>query len=65
MAEDTTTPRERLEQEFAELRERIGKLREFIPVAEDRHQPELLRLQLETMVSYEAILVRRLHAWQD
>jgi hypothetical protein len=65
MAEDTTTPRERLEQEFAELRERIGKLREFIPVAEDRHQPELLRLQLEAMVSYEAILVRRLHAWQD
>lgn len=65
MTDDTTTPRERLQAEFDDLRARIGRLRDFIPVAEERHQPELLRLQLEAMVKYENVLVRRLHTWQD
>ena len=63
--EEPTTPRQRVEQELAQLEDRMEKLRAFIPRAKIHHMPEVLAIQLEHMTRYSNILRARLGAWRD
>lgn len=60
-----TTPRQRVEQELAELEERIEKLRTFLPLSKAEHQPVLLHTQLAYMDSYARVLRERLSLWEN
>lgn len=60
-----TTPRQRVEQELAQLEDRMEKLRAFIPRAKIHHMPEVLAIQLEHMTRYSNILRARLGAWRE
>lgn len=64
-----TTAKERVELEFKELEERLGKLKMFVlsePFSKlSTVQQMLLMSQIDIMMSYANCLHRRLKFWED
>ena len=60
---------ERVRVEYDELRERIGKLRDFLKGEKikqiDTTQAYLIRMQYDTMTSYANILEKRLALYEE
>ena len=60
---------ERVRVEYDELRERIGKLKDFLKSEKIKHidttQAYLLRMQYDTMTAYANILEKRLALYEE